>query len=309
MSKKTKNISKKKKQKILVYGITGLLGTRIGQLLSNKFDIIGPPHSLLDLTDKKKVYQNLFDTEPDQIVYCAGVTRVDQAELNNKLAFDTNCKAIDFIAKNAAVLNIPVCYISTDAIFDGKQKNKPYKEFDIPNPISVYGKSKLAGEKSVLNASNRNTVVRTIMIYSANFPHKLDFARVAYNSLRDNQYFEGIVDQYVNPTFVDDLVMGIEEIITNKASGIYHVAATDCITNYEFAKKIAKKFNFDTRLLKKVYFEDFFKDKPAPRSQYSCLDTKRFQKKFGKNILKSIDKSLTQFKKQIEAQGSSPVKL
>lgn len=309
MSTYLKKISKNQKQKILIYGITGLVGTRLGQLLSKKYNLIGPPHSLLDLKDKRGIHQNLLDTQPSKIVYCAGITKVDQAQVNKKLAFDINYKAIDFISKKAAKLGIQIIYLSTDAVFDGRQKTRPYTETDPTNPISVYGKSKLAGEDATLNASNNNVVVRTIMIYSANFQHKLDFARVTYFSLRNNQFFEGIVDQYVNPTFVDNLVNALDKIIANKVSGIFHIAAKDYVSNYEFAKKIANKFNFDTHLLKKVYFEDFFKDKPAPRTQYSWLDTRKFQKLFGKNILKTINKSLTEFKKQIDSEEIEPVKL
>lgn len=297
------------KQKLLVYGITGLVGTRIGQLLSNKYNLVGPPHSLLDLKNRRVISQNLYDTKPDKILYCAGITKVDQAQLNKKLAFDINFKAVDFIAKKAAILKIPLIYISTDAVFDGKQKTRPYTESDRTNPKSVYGKSKLAGENAVLKASSRNTIVRTIMIYSAAFPHKLDFARVTYYSLLNKLFFEGIVDQYLNPTFVDDLVQALNKILNKKIPGVFHVAATDYASNYDFAKKIAENFNFDTRLLKKVHFEDFFKDKPAPRTQYSWLDTSKFQKRFGRNILKPIEKSLSTFKKQIESQENTPIKL
>lgn len=297
------------KQKILVYGITGMTGTRIFQLLSDKFKIFGPPHSHLDITSKKKVQQNIKDVLPDQIVYTAGMTKVDEAQQNKKLAYLLNADSAGYIAQSAASLGIPMHYISTDAVFDGIQKKRPYREIDKTNPVSVYGKSKLKGEKIVLSASIRNSVIRTIMIYSSDFPHRKDFTRFAYESLKNNNKFTAITDQIINPTFVDDLVNAISAILEKRASGIYHVAATDYLSNYDFVKKIAKLFILDSKLIIKTNFRDFFKDKPAPRTQYCWLDTGKFQKEFGKDILQKTDESLSIFKKQIEKLDDQPIDL
>lgn len=286
-----------------------MLGSRIGQLLSKKFKIVAPPHSHLDLTNKKKVWQNITDVLPDQIVYAAGITKVDTAQTHPREAFRVNAKAPGIIAQKAAQLNIPFHYISTDAVFDGKQKNRPYKENDKTNPLSVYGKSKLLGEKATLTASPRNSVIRTIMIYSAFYPHKKDFARLTYETLKSKEEFLGIVDQVINPTFVDDLVCAIEAILIKKKSGIYHVAARDYTTNYGFVTKIAKAFKLDKHKIAKQSFADFMKGKKAPRARYCHLDTSKFQKEIDKNILKTIDQSINVFKRQIEKQGPSPVSL
>lgn len=297
------------RQKILVYGITGMTGSRISQLLSDKFKIVGPPHSHLDITNKKKVQLNLRDILPDQIIYVAGMTKVDEAQQNKKLAFLLNAEVPGYIAQIAASLRIPMHYISTDAVFDGTQKKRPYIEVDKTNPLSIYGKSKLKGEKNVLSASYENSVIRTIMIYTADFPHRKDFARFAYESLKNKNQFAAITDQIINPTFVDDLVNAISHILEKRANGIYHVAATDYLSNYEFVKKIAKKFNMETKLINKISFYDFFKNKPAPRTQYCWLDTSKFQKDFGKNILKKTDESLSVFKRQIRSLDEQPIDL
>lgn len=297
----------KLKQKILVYGISGMTGTRLAQLLKDKFRIVGPPHSHLDLTNKSQVLRNIKDVSPEQIVYLAGITKVDEAQNNTRLAYLLNANVPEYIAKIAAKRVIPINYISTDAVFDGRKKGISYSEQDKTNPISIYGKSKLTGEQKVQSQSKRNSIIRTIMIYSANFPHRKDFARSAYEFLKNKKEFSGIVDQIISPTFVDDLVWAIAAILEVRPGGIYHVASTDHTTNYDFVKKIAKAFKFDQKLTTKTTFDEFFKDKPAPRQQYSVLLTKKFRDQFGNGILHSIDKSIELFKKQIKKLEEQPV--
>lgn len=293
--------------KVVVYGITGMVGTRIGQLLSNDFKIIAPPRSHLDLMDKRKVLEHIKDVLPDRIIYSAGLTKVDEAQSNPKLAYLVNAQIPKFISIHAAKFKIPVAYISTDAVFAGTLKKRPYTEKDKPNPMSVYGISKLDGERAVISASRKNCVIRTIMIYSANYPHKKDFARLAYETLSRGEKFQGIVDQVINPTFVDDLVWAIGAVIKKKAKGIYHVAAKDYTTNYGFVEKITKSFSFKKSLIEKVTFDQFFKDKKAPRTQYSWIDTSKFQKEFGHGILHTIDEGISLFKKQLKNVESLPV--
>lgn len=307
MSKTQVPDSTKAKDKILVYGITGMLGSRIHNLLSDKFKIIGPPHSLLNLTKKNQVIKNINDVIPNQIIFAAGITKVDYAQLHPQETFKLNTRVVEYIATRARKMGIPVHYISTDAVFDGKNCQRPYQENDRTNPRSVYGKSKLEGEQIVLNSSKNNSVIRTIMIYSANFPHRKDFARTAYESLKNKIPFAGIVDQKINPTFVDNLVFAISKILESKASGVYHIASTDSLTNYQFLVKVARVFNLDKKFIIKTRFEDFFKDKPAPRSKCSTLDTSKFIRKFGEGILKSNNQNLIEFKKQIGKLQNSPI--
>lgn len=284
-----------------------MTGTRLAELLKDKFKIIGPPHSHLDLSKKSQVAKNIKDVAPDQIIYLAGVTKVDDAQLNPKLAFLLNSQIPGYVAQLAAKLNIPVIYISTDAVFSGKEKGRSYHEVDKTNPISVYGKSKLAGEKAIISQSKQNSIIRTIMIYSAQFQHKKDFARSAYEFLKNKREFSGIVDQVISPTFVDDLVWSIAAIVAKRPGGIYHVAATDFTTNYGFVKKIAKAFKLDISLITETTFREFFKDKPAPRQQYSVLSTNKFRKEFGSKILHTIDEGIAQFRKQILKLEEQPV--
>lgn len=296
-------------QKVVLYGVTGLAGSRIWQLLGSNFRIISPPHSHLNLADIASVTKHINDTNPDQIVYAAGLTKVDIAEKNPKLAYFLNEKIPAKIAKVAANSNIPFIYMSTDAIFDGRQYDRPYRETDKPNPLSVYGKSKLAGEEAILTLSKNNVVARTIMLYSANHTQKKDFARLAHEALKNKESFTAIADQIINPTFVDDFAMALGIILRKRAKGVYHIAATDSTTNLGFVKKIAKVFNLNKNLITKAYFDEFFKDKPAPRTKCCWLDTTKFRKDFGVGILRTIDASLKDFKNKIEKIEAQPINL
>ena len=308
-NKSESTFSLKQIPKVIVYGVTGMTGSRIQDLLKNRFKLVVPPHTHLDLTNKKAVHEHIDEVLPDYVIYAAGLTKVDIAQNNPKRAYSLNYQAVLDICNKSAKKNIPVIYISTDAVFDGMKSKNPYSEKDRTNPISVYGKSKLAGEKAVLKSSGNNVIVRSIMTYCANYPHKMDFARLAYQTLKSNERFIGITDQIINPTFLDDLVWAIAEIIENRKNGIYHVAALDYTSNYGFVEKIAKRFNFDRGLVDKVSFEEFFKDKSAPRTKYCWLSTTKFQKHFGKKILHSLDEGLAIFKKQIEEIEPEPISL
>lgn len=295
------------RQKILVYGITGMVGSKIKQQIGAEFKVIGPPHSHLDLSKRREVKKNILDVKPDQILYCAGITKVDYAQSHSKEAYLLNCGVVESITKIAKNLNVPFHYISTDAVFDGKNYKRAYRENDQTNPVSTYGKSKLKGEQITLSSSRSNSVIRTIMVYCPNFAHKKDFARVAFETLKKGEEFAAIENQVVNPTFIDDLVSGIGKILEKRAKGIYHLAACDYTTNYGFVEKIAKKFKFRKGLIKKESFEQFFKDKDAPRTKYCWLDTTKFQKEFGENILHTIDQNIAEFKKQLRIASAQPL--
>lgn len=292
------------KRKIIVYGGNGLIGSRLVQTLSYPCEIIAPSHAEVDLT-KKKIIENHIKTHyPNIIIYAAGLTNVDACERNLDQAVLLNTKAPEHIAKIAAKLKIPMIYFSTDAVFDGKNDKYPYKEDDKPNPISVYGKTKCRGEEFVLSASTKNIVVRLITVYSSFFKKKLDPARRILEGLRKKENVYGITDQVINPIFVDDIVAALLLILRNNTKGIYHLGATDYVTNYEFAKKIAHQFHLNDLFIMPISLQEFFKNSPAKRTQYCWLDTKRFTSEFGKETLHTVDEGIALFKQELEIKGT-----
>ncbi len=290
----------KKVKTILLYGGSGLVGSRINEMLGEEFKIVAPLHKDVDVTDKTQVKKNIHKVKPDYIIYAAGLVKVDKAEENPKEAFLLNSEAISYICDFAKNMGVPVCYFSTDAVFDGKQNERPYTETDKPNPESIYGKSKQVGELAVLEASNSNLVLRIIMVYSSNFPKKKDFPRVVVEALKNKEKLAGITDQVVNPIYVDTVVRALKTLLAKGATGIYHLGATDYVSNFEFAQQIARTFDLDAGLIYRISFDEFFKGKLAKRGQYCWLDTSKFIKEFGRGVLHSTDEELILFKKMLK---------
>ncbi len=283
--------------KILLFGGTGLVGSRFQELLQYELNIIAPSHTDVDLLDPDQIKQNVNDIKPDQILYAAGYTNVDKAEEEGELSYKLNSKAPEVISET--VKGIPVIYLSTDYVFDGKKSDNPYTEEDIPNPLSTYAKSKRKGEEIILSASPKNLVLRLIMPYSAVYTKKMDLARIILSKLKNNEKILGVSDQKVNPIFVDHLVFAIAEVLKVKALGIYHLGAISFTTPLEFSKLIAAEFNLSQNLIEQTTLEEFSKSRKAIRPKDSWLDTRKFISEFGNGILHSVEEGIKDFKAQI----------
>lgn len=286
--------------KVLIFGGSGLIGSRVRELLGFKYQIFAPSHLQVDVVDKKQIEQIIKRSKPNYIIYAAGLTSIDKAEQYPKLAYSLNVQAPAFVAKFAASIGVPVLYFSTDAVFDGSKSNKPYLEDEKTYPLSEYGKSKLLGEQMVMNASERNCIARIIMVYSHNLTKRKRFVQIALETLKKGEKFYGVVDQVVNPIYVDDVVTAVDLLLESRSYGIYHLGARDYVTNYEFVKKLANIFNLNENLVTGISFEEFSKDKYALRTKFCWLDTLKFRKKFGDNILHSIDEGIHLFKRNLD---------
>lgn len=287
-------------KKILVFGGSGLVGSRFVDLFKDVVEIISPTHDEVDVTEEASVTNYIKQTNPDQILYAAGFTNVDLAEEKYQECLDLNVNAVSFTVNTAKALGIPFYYLSTDYVFDGTKQDNPYKETDLAIPVdSVYAKSKKKGEDITLT-QEINCVIRLIMPFSAKYDKKLDLVRLIISKLQKGERIEGISDQIVNPIFVDDLVKGIFLLIQAKKTRIYHIGAKDYITPFEYMLKIARLFGFDEKLVTKTTFEEFAKTRKAKRPQNSWLDIEKFQNEFGTDKLHTIDEELLLFKEQFQ---------
>lgn len=286
-------------QKVLLFGGTGLVGSRILELLRDKFEFIAPTHEQVNLEDFEQIKENISQVKPDKILYAAGFTNVDEAETEVERCYLLNSKSVEFIVNQANLIKIPVYYFSTDYVFDGQKSDSAYTEDDSPNPLSVYAKSKREGEIKTLAASNKNCVVRVIMPYRVFYERKLDLARSVLERLKKGEKVFGVVDQNVNPLFTDDLAFGIGQLLEKKASGIYHLGARNFTTPFKFILSIAKKFSLDKDLIVPMKFSEFALTRRAKRPQHSWLDTSKFVREFGDDILHSVEEGIELFKKQL----------
>lgn len=285
------------KQKILIFGGSGQIGSVAIKQLAKKFKIIAPTHSRVDVTNRDAVLKYLKKVKPAQILYIAGYTNTDGAREEAGKAFLLNAGAVLHITSFVAKYKIPFHYLSTELVFNGEKSKTPYTEKDIPDPLLINGKTKQLGELATLSASKENSVIRLIMCYSPFFEKKGDLARLVAKKLSAGETVSATDNQLINPIYVYHLVSAISKILEKKSSGIFHVGATTFTTPYKFARMVAQALKLDESKILAVKFKDFSKTRPELRPKDQWLDTKKFIKTFGKGILKSVEDGVLDFAK------------
>ena len=250
--------------KILVTGAGGMLGQALIPCLdSHGHEVIEFAKEHLDCTNYTLV-RHTFNTEkPDLVMHCAAFTKVDQAEAEAKLAYFINGYATENIAVSCSALKIPMVYISTDYVFDG-EKGSPYSTFDDTNPISIYGKSKLAGEIAVNRHLNKYYIVRTSWLYG---PNGKNFVDAIYNMAATGKPIRVVSDQFGSPTCTLSLSEALADLIETNRYGVYHASDEGVASWYDFAKEIVKDLTVEVT---PIGTRDF--PRPATRPKYSVLD-------------------------------------
>ena len=299
--------------KLLVTGSSGLVGSRFVNLYKDKFSITSCGRenadiylNLLSHDDLKKVVE---ESDAEVIINFAAYTNVDQAEnekgQKDKEVYILNVMVPLWLAESCQKSGKKLYHISTDYVFDGKKEDKPYTEDNLPNPVnSWYSITKFQGEISVKEKFKNSTdyaIIRISYPYSGVYKRKMDVARTVVSRLSNNQSYQGIINQKVKPTSVDDIADALNLLLTKNASGIFHVAGNfspiDYITPYDFAYKIAETFNLDSSLIESIDFNEFSRVRIAPRPQHTWLDTRKIEN-LGLSIT-SWEESLSRFKQQL----------
>lgn len=226
--------------KIAVTGKNGQVVRSLLALADDKTEIIALGRPELDLASPTTIDAILSAINPDVIVSAAAYTAVDKAEDEPELAYAVNATGAGAVAETAAKLGIPIIHISTDYVFDGI-KSEPYTELDKPNPQSVYGKSKLAGERLVAAANNRHIILRTAWVYS---PYGNDFLKTMLRLGSERSEISVVADQHGNPTSAINIattIMTICRKITEAGFndwGIYHLVDDSETTWFNWAEYI-----------------------------------------------------------------------
>lgn len=255
--------------KLLVTGAGGMLGQTLSPYLAKRgHDVAAFGKEELDITDGNLVNQVVEEHCPDLIVHCAAYTQVDLAETEQETAFAINERGTENVARAAGKLNIPVLYVSTDYVFDGSN-NMPYKTSDPTAPISVYGKSKLAGELAVQRHCQNYYIVRTSWLYG---PYGRNFVDTIYKLAEERDQIKVVADQVGSPTSTATLSEIIADLIVTKRYGIYH-ATDDGVTSwFDFAREIVKDLEVKGKKVEVLPIETKDMPRPAPRPAYSALD-------------------------------------
>jgi dTDP-4-dehydrorhamnose reductase len=239
---------------LLVTGASGLLGAAVLQsAVAEGWDVVGLCHqhvlqdpaipvATIDLTDESATRKLLCTLRPDAIVHCAAAANVDWCEDNPKLAEAINVCASAVLAETASELNASFMYISTDAVFDGKKGD--YVESDEPAPQNVYAHSKLAGERETLRYHPSASIVR-VNIYGWNAQNKQSLAEWILSQLEAGSDVPGFTDVFFSPILANQLAPILLTMLRQKQNGLYHVAGSERISKFEFARRVAGAFGFD----------------------------------------------------------------
>lgn len=297
-------------KKILVTGSTGLVGSRFLDINKNTFSIttIGRENTdiLINLTSADTVKRAIEKSNSEAVINFAAYTKVDEAEKEkgNRTGetYTINVLLPTWLAKACKATGKSLYHISTDYVFDGKQEDQPYTEEDTPHPVdSWYAETKYEGETGIMKIGCKYSIIRISYPYSGVYEKKSDIARIVVNRLQKKEIYQGIIDQKIKPTSVDDISNALSFLVDNNSTGIYHVAGNfhpkAYITPFNFARKIAKLMNLNLAQVKPISFAVLSKKRIAPRPQHTWLSTKKIESLTFQ--ITSIDKALERFKKQL----------
>jgi len=247
--------------KLLVTGASGHLGLNLALLaVEHGYKVTGWTHSRglmnppfacesVDIGDLDALPAALRALEPEVIIHCAAIANVDVAEKQPELSQRINADAPRVIASVAKQLGAKMIQISTDAVFDGSKGN--YKEDDAVNPLNAYARTKLAGERAVIQA-NPDAAIARVVFYGWTLEGNRSLAEFFYNNLVAGKSVNGFTDAYFNPLYVRDLAETLLEIAQANLKGIWHTFGNDTLSKYDFGVALAREFGLDESLIKPV---------------------------------------------------------
>jgi len=223
--------------KVAVIGSTGQLGQDLMRVFSE--EAVGFAHRDLDVTDEAGVASAIKSAGPDWVLNTAAFHRVDDCELDPTLTFAVNAVGALNVARAAADIGSGVVFYSTDYVFGGqsRERDHPYEEGDGPQPLSVYGASKVAGEQLVMQANARHIVVRSAGLYGTATSRKgWTFPELMLNKARTEGVIRVVTDQVLSPTFTADLARKTRELLEHDARGLFHLTNAGECSWFEFAR-------------------------------------------------------------------------
>jgi dTDP-4-dehydrorhamnose reductase len=252
--------------RVLVTGAGGQLGRELVLSFSSAGDeVVACTHAELDVADRDRVLQVVGAVRPDAVVHAGAWTDVDGCEGDRDRAWAVNALGTRHVAEAARMVGAPLCYVSTDYVFDGTA-SRPYVEWDAPHPLSVYGRSKLAGE-SVLGPGD--TVVRTSWVCGR---HGRNFVKTVLGRARDGQKLTVVDDQHGCPTFAEDLAPMIRRLVVGRRPGTFHVTNQGATTWFGFARDAVTAAGLDPALVQPISTAGLDPPRAAPRPAFAVLD-------------------------------------
>lgn len=269
---------------VLVTGANGQLGRSIRARVEAfpGFDFLFTDVDSLDICDSEAVRSFVAEHDVKYIMNCAAFTAVDRAEENVELCERINSDAARILGEVAAEAGAKVIHISTDYVFDGTSC-RPYREDDATSPVSVYGRTKLAGEIGLMNACPDSVIIRTAWLYSE---YGNNFMKTVLRLAADRDELRFIFDQVGSPTYAGDLALAMLTILNgaengNFVPGIYHFSNEGVCSWYDFTVKILSIAGLKKRVVP-IETKDY--PTPARRPHYSVLNKAKIKSVYGLDI-------------------------
>jgi dTDP-4-dehydrorhamnose reductase len=273
-------------KRILVIGAKGMLGRDLVKILHSAFrtyqdsiwEIMEWDIDEIDIVEEKMTVAKIANFAPEIVINLAAYTDVDGCESNEEKAFAVNAEGMKHVALGALQCRAKVVYLSTDYIFDGKKK-EPYLEDDPPNPLNVYGRSKLKGEQYLQELMKDALIVRTQWLYGR---HGNNFVASILRQAREKKVLSIVNDQIGSPTYTVDLSEVISVLLQCNAHGVFHVANSDLCTWYTFGQAILKLSGMEKIRVIPVSSKEI--GRPAIRPSYSVLNCQKLKQVTGMTL-------------------------
>jgi dTDP-4-dehydrorhamnose reductase len=238
--------------RVLVTGAGGQLGQELAEILPSRgHEVIALTRRELDVADPDAVKQTVADCSPELVINAAAYTNVDGCETERDLAYSVNALGPRNLAQACSRWGYELLHVSTNYVFDG-EGDRPYEPFDPPNPISAYGRSKLAGEECVKHLTARWYIVRSAGVYGLG----RNFVRTMLRVAAERDILKVKSDEFISPTYARDLAGGIAGLVEAGRYGLYHLTNAGSCSWYEFTREIFRLAGIEVELV------------PIPGSEY-----------------------------------------
>lgn len=250
--------------RVLVTGAGGQVGTELVRAFHGH-EVVATTSGQVDVTDRDAVLGAITSTAPDAVVHAAAWTDVDGCESGLDRAYAVNALSCRHVAEGARIVGARVCYLSTDYVFDGESP-APYNEWDQTSPRSVYGHTKLAGEREL---GSGHTIVRTSWVFGE---HGKNIVKTILRLAAGQETLPFIDDQIGHPTAAEDLASMIVRLVVERRPGLFHVTNQGAVSWYEFARSVMEAAGLEPDRVQPVATKDFEPPRPAHRPANSVLD-------------------------------------
>jgi dTDP-4-dehydrorhamnose reductase len=287
------------KSKLLITGISGMLGSNLAYYFRNNYRVFGTYNSHpvkipgieiepCDMTVPKDIKSVLAQWRPDIVINCAGMTNIETCEKDKKTAKKINVEGTRYLVEQIILEKTKLIYISSDSVYDGASRN--HSEDEVVAPLNYYGLSKYEGEQESLK--NGNTLVLRINIFGWNIQKKQSLGEWVIDNLKAGNRIQGFTDAYFSTMYTMELARVIECALQANLVGLYNCGSCDSCSKFDFAVQIAERFGLDPALIQPISIDEF--KFVAPRGKRLMMDVSKIQNDLNYK-LPAIKKSIDEF--------------